>query len=150
MTPAQRQELTETFLHAYREKGDLSAALEVHANAAVLASAGIGMKSRRPPSFVALPAIREACEMYGLTPKGMMCESREAMFVDCRAVAALALSMQGFNPRQIANALGRKDHTTALAAIRRASKRPDLKAKAEEISKKLAGSLVSAREENAA
>lgn len=138
MTPEQRNELGEVFCFAYQSAG-FDAAIEAVANAAVLSAAGLSSRARIAPVRIYLPAVRMACELYGIAPKPFLSSSKVKLLTDCRAVAALAMRLGGMSLQSITMAMGRRDHTAAMAAIKRAKASPLLQRQAEEIAATIAG-----------
>jgi hypothetical protein len=134
VTKLQYLELEQVFFAVYERDG-LKAALEAHANAAILTASG----RKRPcavPDSIVMPEIREACELYGVTPARFLEHNRNQTIGKCRDVAALAMRLGGRSYPVIAKIVDR-DHSTVIFQVRRAKASDELRAQAEAIHVKL-------------
>jgi chromosomal replication initiation ATPase DnaA len=127
VTTKQRVELREIFLYT-RDDAGIDAAIE----AVIAASRRVRIE---PPADSAV--VDEACKLFGLTTSQFFGNDRFPEFCECRAVAALVLRWQKCSYPTIAKRIGWKDHTAALAAVRRAKDSEVLKAKADAVLAKL-------------
>ncbi len=137
MNQNHRVEMRAVFYAAYDELG-LDGAIEALCSAAAANATRWGLKGGSSRACDYAPEVSAAARLYGMTIPGLFADSKERRRVQARAVAALAMRTVGYSYPEIGRLL-RRDHSTAINAVRIAERNPMLRAQAEQVARTVAG-----------